>query len=60
VIKSRRMIWTGLVTLMGEVRNAYKILVGKLEGKRPLGRPRSRCESNIRMDFREIEWEGMD
>jgi hypothetical protein len=40
--------------------NAYKILVGKPEGKRPLGRPRRRWEDNIRMDFSEIGWEGMD
>jgi hypothetical protein len=40
----------------GENRNAYRILVGKLEGKRPLGRPRRRCEDNIRMDLREIAW----
>jgi hypothetical protein len=38
----------------GEKRNAYRILVGKLEGKRPLGRPRRRCENNMRMDLREI------
>jgi hypothetical protein len=40
--------------------NAYKILVEKCEGKRPLGRPRRRWEDNIRMDLREIVWEGMD
>jgi hypothetical protein len=39
---------------MGEMRNAYKVLVGELEGKRPLGRPRRRWEDNIKMDFREI------
>jgi hypothetical protein len=42
---------------MGEMRNAYKNLVRKPEGKRPPGRPRCRCEDNIRM---EIEWEGVD
>jgi hypothetical protein len=42
---------------MGEMRNTYSILVGKLEGKRPLGRPRHRWEDNIRMDVREIGWE---
>jgi hypothetical protein len=41
-------------------KNAYKILVGKLEGKRPLGRPKCRWEDNIRMDLREIGWGGMD
>jgi hypothetical protein len=45
---------------MGEKRNAYKILVGKLERKRPLGRPRRRWEDNIKMDHREIGLGGMD
>jgi hypothetical protein len=45
---------------MGEMRNAYKILVGKPEEKRPFGRPRRRCEDNIRMDLREIGWESVD
>jgi hypothetical protein len=43
---------------MGETRNAYNILVGKLEGKRPLGRHGSRWEDNIRMVLRDIGWEG--
>jgi hypothetical protein len=45
---------------MGETRNAYKILVGKPEGKRPLGRPRRRWVDNIKMDLGEIGWNGMD
>jgi hypothetical protein len=52
VIKSRRMMWAGHVARMGEGRNVYRVLVGRPEGKRPLGRPRRRCEDNIKMDFR--------
>jgi hypothetical protein len=48
------------IACMGEMRNAYNILVGKPEGKRPLGRPRHRWEGNVRMDLREIQWEGVD
>jgi hypothetical protein len=44
---------------MGETRNAYRILVGKPEGKRPLGRPRRRWVDNIKMDLRYIEWDGV-
>jgi hypothetical protein len=45
---------------MGEIRNVYKISVGKPEGKRPLGRPRRRLEDNIRLDIRELWWEDVD
>jgi hypothetical protein len=45
---------------MGETRNAYRILVGKPEGKRPLGRPRRTWVDNIKMDIREIGWDGRD
>jgi hypothetical protein len=45
---------------MGEKRDAYRILVGKPEGKRPLGRPRCRWVDNIKMDLREIGWDGTD
>jgi hypothetical protein len=45
---------------MGETRNAYRILVGKPEGKRPLGRPRRRWVENIKMDLGEIGWDGRD
>jgi hypothetical protein len=45
---------------MGEKRNAYRLLVGKPEGMRPLGRPRRRWVDNIKMDLGEIEWVGVD
>jgi hypothetical protein len=54
------MRWAGHVARRGEKRNAYRILVGNPEGKRPLGRPRRRWEDNIRMDLREIGCGGMD
>ena len=54
VIKSRSMRWAGHVAHMAEGRGVYRVLVGKPEGKRPLGRPRRRCEDNIRMDFQEV------
>jgi hypothetical protein len=56
----RRMRWARHVTRMGERRNAYKILVGKPQGKSPLGRRRHRWMNNIKMVFREIGWGGMD
>jgi hypothetical protein len=55
-IKLERMRWAGHVARMGEERNVYKVLMGKPEGKRPLGRPRRRLEDGIRMDLREIGW----
>jgi hypothetical protein len=60
VIKARRMRWAGHVARMGEVRGAYNILVGRPEGRRPLGRPRRRWEDNIKMDFREIGFGDVD
>jgi hypothetical protein len=56
VIKSRRLKWAGHVTLMGERRGAYGVLVGKPEGRRPLGRPRRRWEDNIKMRVEEVGW----
>jgi hypothetical protein len=53
-IKSRRMRWAGHVARMGEGRNVYRVLVGKPERKRPLGRPRRRWEFGIKMDLKEI------
>jgi hypothetical protein len=60
MIKSRRMRWAGHVALMEERRNAYMILAGKPEGKRPLGRPRHRWEEGIIMDRREVGLDYMD
>jgi hypothetical protein len=54
IIKSRVMRWTGHVARMGVKRNVYRLLVGKPEGKRPLGRPRRRWIYNIKMDLLEI------
>ncbi|KAJ4451496.1 hypothetical protein ANN_02959 [Periplaneta americana] len=59
-IKSRRLRWAGHVALMGGSRNAYRVLVGRPEGKRPLGRPRRRWEDNIKMDLREVGYDGRD
>jgi hypothetical protein len=59
-VKSRRMRWAGHVARMGEKRKVYKILVGKPEGKRPLGRPRRRWEDGIRMGLRETGLGGVD
>ena len=54
VIKSRRMRWAGHVTRMREDRGVHRVLVGKPEGKRSLGRPRRRWEDNIKMDLQEV------
>jgi hypothetical protein len=59
-VKSRRMRWAGHVARMGEERKVYKVLVGKPEGKRLLGRPRRTWEDGIRMDLREIGLRGVD
>ena len=55
VVKSRRMRWAGHVARLGEDRGVQRVLVGKPEGKRPLGRPRRRCVDNIKMDLQEVE-----
>jgi hypothetical protein len=58
MIKSRRMRWVGHVARMGEGRGVYRVLVGRPEGKRPLGRPRSRWEDNIKLYLREAGIDG--
>jgi hypothetical protein len=60
IIKLRRMSWAFHVAQNGERRNAYRILVGKVEGKRPLGKSRRRWVDNIKMKLREMGWGGMD
>jgi hypothetical protein len=60
MIKSRSMRWAGHAALMGEKRNAYRILVGKPEGNRPRGRPRCRWMDSIKIDLREMGWDGVD
>jgi hypothetical protein len=60
VIKLKRMRWAGLVAHMGERRGIYRVLVGKPEGKRSLGRPRHIWEDNIKMDLQEVGCGGMD
>ena len=63
VITSRRMRWAGHVARMEEGRGLHKVLVGKPEGKSPLGRPRSRWEDNIKMDLEEVGrscWDWME
>ena len=60
VIKSRRMRWAGHVASMGKRRGVYRVLVGKPEGKRPVGRPRRRWEDSSKMDLQEVRRGGMD
>jgi hypothetical protein len=60
IVKSRRMRWEGHVARKGKKRNTYRLLVGKPEGKRPLGRPRRRWVDNIRMDFGAVGWGDVD
>jgi hypothetical protein len=60
IIKSRRMRLAGHVARMGEKRNAYRLLVGMPEGKRPLGRTRCRWVDNIRMNLGEVGWGDVD
>jgi hypothetical protein len=60
IIKARRMRLAGHVARMGEKRNAYRFLVGKPEGKKPLRRPRRRWLDNIRMDVVEVGWGDVD
>jgi hypothetical protein len=64
VIKPRRLRWAGHVARMGDGRGVYRVLVGKPEGKRPLGRPRRRWGDNVRMDLQEVgcgreDWIGL-
>ena len=54
VVKSRRMRWAGHVARMGEGRGVHRVLIGKPEGKRPLGRPSHRWEDNIKMVLQEV------
>jgi hypothetical protein len=63
VVKSRRMRWVGHVAHMGEERGVRRVLVGKPEGKGPLGRPRRRWEDNIKIDIQEVgggRWDWME
>jgi hypothetical protein len=64
MIISRRLRWAGHVARKGEGRGVYRVLVGKPDGKRPLGRPRRRREDNVRMDLQKVvcgceEWIGL-
>jgi hypothetical protein len=60
IIKATRMRWAGHVARMGENRNAYTLMVGKPDGRRPLGKPRHRWLDNIKMDLVEVGWGDVD
>jgi hypothetical protein len=60
VIESKRIMWAGQVALTGERNDAHRVLVGRPEGKRPLGRPRRRQEYIIKMYLQEVGWESRD
>jgi hypothetical protein len=60
IMKARRMRWADHVARIGERRNMYRLLVGKPEGRRPLGRPRHRWLDNIRLDLVEVGWSDVD
>jgi hypothetical protein len=60
IMKARRMRWAGHVARMGEKRNAYRLLVGKPEGRRPLGRPRRKWLDNIRIGPVQVGWSDVD
>jgi hypothetical protein len=60
IINTRKMRWAGYVARMGEKRISYRLLVGKPEGKRQLGRPKRRWVDNIRMDLGEVGWGDVD
>jgi hypothetical protein len=60
VIKKRRMRWAGKVARVAERRGVYRVLVGKPEGKRPLGIHRCRWKDNIKLDLQEVGWSDMD
>jgi hypothetical protein len=60
MVKSRRIRWVRACSTHGEKRNVYRILVKNPGGKRPLGRPRRRWEDNIKLDLKDMGWDGMD
>jgi hypothetical protein len=60
VIKSRRVKWAGHVSRVGYKRGAYRILVGRPDGKRPLEKPRRRWENNTKVDLQKVEWGGIE